>query len=430
MDWTLNNQALKNVFDIITLGEMMVLMAMYFGARHPRRILPEIGACFFVGVLLLPQVMNRFRILDFYLLFIFLMVFTSLCALLFLKGKWTYKLVVCLFFCVTYLQLHTAELVLWTMLLPEQPFSRIGLTQLAMCLVLLSNRRLGVWHSEDTPPVYIFTLFLSSLTALFICLIVLPALVPHHRYNIATLILCMGTLSLNMTAFYQGQQLMRAYTEKMNLRAVSDRIHADKHLVAETTYLIDELRTQRHERANQALVIRALCDAGDLPGMRAYVDQMFPEEIKDDPIECGHVIVNAVLGQKLRRYERCGIPLTINVHLPPRLPIRDTDLCSLVANLLDNALEGSLNEEQTSAYIHMACVKNYLNITVKNHVSHDVLAENPQLFTTKANPSDHGVGIRVIRKIVECYDGMLDFSMQGEWFVANVMLKLNAPEDA
>ena len=202
MDWTLNNQTLKNVFDIITLGEMLVLLSMYFGAKRPRRILPEFGAFFLLGALAIPFIMNRFRILDIYLLFAILMTATSLWAVLSLKGKGTYKLVVCLYFCVTYLQLHTAELVLWTMVLPERVISRVGLSQLGMCFVLVANRRIGAWHSEDTPPVYVITLLLSSLASLAVCLIALPALVPDPANNVTTMILCIGTLALNMMAFY------------------------------------------------------------------------------------------------------------------------------------------------------------------------------------------------------------------------------------
>ena len=424
MDWTLSNQTLKNVFDIITLGEMLVLLTMYFGARRRGAILLELGGFLAAGAACIPLIMNRFRILDIYLLFAILLAATSLCAVVSLKGKWTYKLVVCLYFCVTYLQLHSAELIFWSMVLPAQPFSRIGLSQLGMCLVLLINRRIGAWHSEDTPPVYGFTLLLSSLASLIVCLIALPRLVHQQEYNVVSLILSMGTLVLNMTAFYQGQQLMRAYREKLELRAVADRIHADHHLVRETGPLIEEMRTQRHERANQALVIRALCESGDLAGLRDYIDQFFPEESPEESIDCGHVIVNAVLSQKMTRCARAGVPLSIDAHLPPRLPIRDTDLCSLIANLLDNALEGSQGVSDPGVFIRAACVKNYLRVTVRNRVSHDVLADNPELSTTKLNPADHGVGVRVIRQIVERYDGMLDFSMSGDMFVADALLKL------
>lgn len=426
MDLTLNNQTLKNVFDIITMGEMLVLLTMYFGVKRPRRVLAEVGVCFALAAIAIPVIMNRLRVLDIYLLFAFLMGVSSLCAVLSLKGKWTYKLVVCLYFCVTYLQLHTAELVFWSLVLPRQFISRIGLTQLAMCLVLMVNRRLGAWHSEDTPKVYILTLLISSLASLVVCLIALPALVPHPAYNPTTLILCLGTLAMNMTAFYQGQQLMRAYREKLTLRAVADRIHADEHLVEETNILIGELRTQRHERVNQALVIRALCDAGDTAALREYVGQILPEESPEENIDCGHVIVNAVLRQKLSRCARAGVPVTVNAHLPPRLPIRDTDLCSLMANLLDNALEGTRGEAQPAVHVSAQCVKNYLRVTVRNRVSRDVLAENPSLATTKENAADHGVGVSVIRRIVEQYDGMLDFSIQDGWFVADALLKLSA----
>ena len=122
------------------------------------------------------------------------------------------------------------------------------------------------------------------------------------------------------------------------------------------------------------------------------------------------------------------MPLTIDAHLPPRLPIRDSDLCSLIANLLENALEGSRDVESPAVSVRIGCAKNYLCVRVTNRVSHDVLAENPRLSTTKAHAEDHGVGVPVVRSIVARYDGMLDFSVEDGCFIADALLKLSMGE--
>ena len=72
--------------------------------------------------------------------------------------------------------------------------------------------------------------------------------------------------------------------------------------------------------------------------------------------------------------------------------------------------------------VHIGCVKNYLRVRVHNRVSHDVLAENPKLSTTKAHAEDHGVGVPVVRSIVARYDGMLDFSVEDGCFIADALL--------
>ena len=426
MDWTLQNIALKEIFDVITLGEMLALLTVYFGPRR-RSFAIELGAVLALGagLCLLLNALSRF---DIHELIVGLMLMTTLYSALSLRGDLLYKSVVCLYFCTTYFQLHSAELALWDLVLPTVAFSRIGLAQLGMILLLPVNRRLGSGYSEDTPRVYVFTLLLSSALCMGLCMIALPQLVPFTAYGGLALAVSLGTLGQNMTAFYQGQQLMRAAREQIALRAVADRIHADSHLMRETEQLMGEIRTQRHERANQALVIRALCDAGDLPGLRAYVSQLFPQEEPEESVDCGHVVVSAVLSQKRAQAARAGVPLTIDAHLPPRLPIRDSDLCSLIANLLENALEGSRDVESPAVSVRIGCAKNYLCVRVTNRVSHDVLAENPRLSTTKAHAEDHGVGVPVVRSIVARYDGMLDFSVEDGCFIADALLKLSMGE--
>lgn len=423
MDWTLQNIALKAIFDVITLGELLALLTLYFGARR-RSFVIELGGVLALGagLCLLLNTLSRFNIHE---LIVGLMLMTLLYNALSLRGDLLYKSVVCLYFCTTYFQLHSAELAFWELVLAEDSFSRIGLAQLGMILLLPVNRRLGDGYSEDTPRAYVITMLISSALCMALCMIALPHLVPFSELGGVALAVSLGSLGLNLAAFYQGQQLMRAAHEQLALRAVADRIHADSHLMRETEQLMGEIRTQRHERANQALVIRALCDAGDLPGLRAYVSQLFPLDEPEEAVDCGHVVVSAVLSQKRAQAARTGVPLAMDAHLPPRLPIRDSDLCSLIANLLENALEGSRDVESPAVSVHVGCVKNYLRVRVTNRVSHDVLAENPRLSTTKAHAEDHGVGVPVVRSIVARYDGMLDFSVEDGCFIADALLKLN-----
>lgn len=423
MDWTLQNIALKKIFDVVTLGEMLVLLTVYFGPKR-RCFALELGAVLGLGAGLC-LLLNMFGLFDIQELVIGLMLLTTLYSVVSLRGDMMYKAAVCLYFCTTYFQLHSAELVFWELVLGELSVSRMGLAQLGMILLLPVNRRLGTWHSEDTPRVYVFTLMLSSALCMGICITALPRLVPYCEYGAITLVLCLGTLGVNMTAFYQGQQLMRTYREKLELRAVADRIHADSHLMRETERLMSQIRTQRHERTNQALVLRTLCDAGDLPSLRSYVDQHFPVEAPEESVDCGHLVVSAVLSQKRAQALRAGIPLSIDAHLPDRLPIQDSDLCSLIANLLENALEGSRDVQVPAVNVQIACVKNYLRVQVINRVSHNILADNPQLITTKSHAQEHGIGIAVVKSIVARYDGMIHFAMDGENFVVDALLKLD-----
>lgn len=94
MDWTLQNIALKEIFDVITLGELLALLTLYFGARR-RSFVLELGGVLALGagLCLLLNAVSRF---DIHELIVGLMLMTMLYSALSLRGDLLYKSVVCL----------------------------------------------------------------------------------------------------------------------------------------------------------------------------------------------------------------------------------------------------------------------------------------------------------------------------------------------
>ena len=101
----------------------------------------------------------------------------------------------------------------------------------------------------------------------------------------------------------------------------------------------------------------------------------------------------------------------------------DIDICVLLANLLDNAIEASAKVSSPQIILNIRNEKNYLCITVKNRIEKSVLDKNQTLQTTKKNKSRHGLGIYSIFQIVEKYDGMKSYYEKNGYFIADIWLK-------
>lgn len=187
--------------------------------------------------------------------------------------------------------------------------------------------------------------------------------------------------------------------------------------------LYRKLRTARHETKNQLLYMEQLLRDGQYDALAAFFRKVGAEltpalEMPD----CGNRLVNAILWSKGEEAKRRGIPLELRAAVPEALPIAGHHLCSLLGNLLDNALDGSAGVEQPQIRVILRMKERYLYCCVSNRVDSDVLRENPALHTTKREAQEHGYGIPAIRKIAELYQGMTDFSVQNGEFVASVML--------
>lgn len=110
----------------------------------------------------------------------------------------------------------------------------------------------------------------------------------------------------------------------------------------------------------------------------------------------------------------------------PHLSIPDHHLCSLVANLLDNAIEASRKIEDPKIVIEMKMVKDYLSLTIRNKMDPSMQDKALTIRTTKADKKQHGLGRQIIDDIVRRYNGISTREIKDGWYIASVMLELGA----
>ena len=135
-------------------------------------------------------------------------------------------------------------------------------------------------------------------------------------------------------------------------------------------------------------------------------------------------MLDYLLAQKFSEAKNFSIHTYADIILPPELPIESSDLSGLVMNLLDNAIDASKKEKNGDIHIHMHVMKSYLSIQVKNKISEDVLEKNPQLLTSKEDSRNHGYGLRIIRSIVEKYNGIIRIYIQTGYFCVDILLEI------
>lgn len=130
------------------------------------------------------------------------------------------------------------------------------------------------------------------------------------------------------------------------------------------------------------------------------------------PIICRNPIVNAVIWQKSREATEKGIDFKININKDEELLIEKTDICSVVANLLDNALTEASNHNNSFIEINAKTDIGMVLVEVRN-TSDKVFDENQIPETTKTDGC-HGYGLEIVDKIAKKYDGSFVFKSDGK----------------
>lgn len=184
----------------------------------------------------------------------------------------------------------------------------------------------------------------------------------------------------------------------------------------------EETRRIRHDLKQVYAVLSTLLSENKVAEAEEYLSRNYSEiESMEILIDVGNDFINAILSSKLNRAKALGI--TVRCCVDRSLKFDEADMCVLLGNMLDNAIEAC---EKCAAprfvELNIASREEQFLIEVANSVSENVLGENAVLSTTKPNAELHGFGTKSIRQIAEKYDGNVRYFQEGDIFTCEVLL--------
>lgn len=224
----------------------------------------------------------------------------------------------------------------------------------------------------------------------------------------------------------------------------------------EVQNIYQTMRGWRHDYHNHIQAMKALAlqvrqeggESGALLRLEEYLDSLNDDlTTVDTVVKTGNVMVDAILNSKLSLIRARNIPLRVKAAVPARPGIGEVDLCVIIGNLLDNAMEACLPEsagkgkgagrkktgEGTSAEktgeggafirVYIGVLKDQLYISVTNSSCGKISKIGKRYLSTKGSKG-HGYGLMRIDRIVERYRGYLNRQNEEGVFVTEVMLPL------
>ena len=143
------------------------------------------------------------------------------------------------------------------------------------------------------------------------------------------------------------------------------------------------------------------------------------------PIICisktDNIIVDALVNSKYTLAKRRGIDFIIELNIPRELPFENADLSIVLGNILDNALEA--NSSEGKIFLSMKYEKSILFIFLKNTYDRPINRhKDGEIVTNKADASNHGIGLKSVRKITEKYYGASIIEIDEKEFVMKISM--------
>lgn len=186
-----------------------------------------------------------------------------------------------------------------------------------------------------------------------------------------------------------------------------------------------DMRGWRHDYHNHLQVMKADLAAGHLEELSAYLDDLERDlDRVDTYVKSGNLMVDAILNSKLSLAEKGGVSVTCKAVVPESLAVDDVDLCVILGNLLDNALDSceKLPSAERWLRVYLAARGSQLYVSIQNSAVEDP-SFNARNYITERR-GNHGLGMKRVAAVVDKYDGFLNLANEPGVFAAEVSLPL------
>ncbi len=191
-----------------------------------------------------------------------------------------------------------------------------------------------------------------------------------------------------------------------------------------------QLREFRHDYKNHMLVVTALLNAGKNEEAAEYLETIkITSGVQKRQISTGNFVADAMLNNKNALAEELGIRMTFTGTIPEK-GIASSDLCTILGNLVDNAIE-STKRLSGEKYIRIEANARelFFVLSIVNPVNERVVIKNNRIKTSKSDVKNHGIGLKNVGRIAEKYGGKFRLSCDDREFVADISIKLQSQEE-
>jgi sensor histidine kinase regulating citrate/malate metabolism len=243
----------------------------------------------------------------------------------------------------------------------------------------------------------------------------------NHYINISII----GLIAINVLSFWALTFISKENDKKLKYYLLEVQLENQKNEIKEVQKQYNEIQKLHHDFKNYILCSLTLLKEDKISEAKKYLADIVDEKLTPERafIHTTSSTLNAIINAKLNKCRQCGIE--IRYHVVEQIEIDDIDLSILFANLFDNAIEACAhNTSKSSIHLTVTYEKAYLNIIMKNTIEKPVLKHNPKLVTTKKDKKKHGYGLKTIDDIVRKYDGIKKYYEKGNYFYADLWLKL------
>lgn len=238
---------------------------------------------------------------------------------------------------------------------------------------------------------------------------------PLSRY-----LMLLGMVGMYAAAVRMMESIRRSTETSANLQLSEHRLEMQESYYDRLVTQVNEVRRIRHDLRHHWTTLAALAKSGNIDAVTEYLNAV---SSTDPPLHfTGNLAADSILMFCSDEAKNLHIPLECDVAIL-KAPLPDPDLCVILGNLLENAIDAQryLNPEERYIRVTAASDSNSLVLSVENRYDGTLVQDSGNYISRKSGEG-HGIGIASVRAVCEKYDGILQIETDGDTFLAGVVI--------
>jgi sensor histidine kinase regulating citrate/malate metabolism len=196
---------------------------------------------------------------------------------------------------------------------------------------------------------------------------------------------------------------------------------------SEVENIYKEMRGWKHDYHNHIQLMKAYLELEKYEEMDIYLNDLDRDLTDIDTVlKTGNLMVDAILNSKLSLAISQDIKVNAKATVPKNLQVADIDLCVIIGNLMDNAMEAAIkleNPRDRFIRVYIREMKGQLYISIANSTEGNIKESGLEYISTKLG-ANHGFGLKRVDSIVNKYGGFINRQSEEGVFATEITLPI------
>lgn len=303
--------------------------------------------------------------------------------------------------------------------------SKIMLLTLIELIIRLRNGKvsyvsLGSW----------FLILSIPIISIILSLEIVYEPIIHNEISMKPILICLSMLYINIITFYLFDNIVSKVIENNQYKIKEKQMLMQQEQYQNIISGYDKINKVRHDMKNHLILLDNYLANGDYIHAKEYIGKLNDElDITKKGVISNNIIVDALVNNCIEKAKKQNTVFQHEIFIPNRLNIDDMDLCVVLGNLLDNAIEAcnriTDNSRIKRISFEMKYGNNYIFINQENTYNEETIKQvNGNYISSKGDRAGNslGIGLGNIMNIVDKYDGTFKIESLNDMFCLKIIL--------